>query len=101
MGGTGSQGKGVIDALLASTGTNRKIKMRTMTRNNSSQEAKALTARGVQVMSGSVGDARALLRFLDGVTHVFAVTFSDFEQGRELASGKQLLAKVIERTDSV
>ena len=100
MGGTGSQGKGVIDALLASTGTNRKIEIRTMTRNNSSLEAKALMARGVQVLSGSVGDERALARFMDGVTHVFAVTFSDFEQGRELASGK-LLAKVIERTDSV
>lgn len=97
LGGTGSQGKGAIDMLLSN---NNQVIIRTMTRNVSSPEAQALMQRGVEVMSGSVHNERDLTQLLQGATHVFAVTFSDFEQGRELKSG-QLLGKMISRTQSI
>jgi uncharacterized protein YbjT (DUF2867 family) len=78
IGGTGLQGGGVVDALLAQ-GT---FDVRVATRNPSSETAKALTARGVQVVKADVLEPASLGAFYDGAHGAFVVTnFWDPSQG--------------------
>jgi uncharacterized protein YbjT (DUF2867 family) len=82
LGGTGAQGGGVVDALLAA----RKFKVRVATRNPSSDAAKALTARGVEVMNADMLDPSSLQRFYEGAHGAFVVTnFGDPAQAHREA----------------
>lgn len=56
-GATGSQGGGVVDALLSET----KAKVRALTRNTSSSRAKALPA-GVDVLEADLADKASLVK---------------------------------------
>jgi len=56
VGGTGAQGGGVVDALLGA----RKFKVRVASRNPSSDAAKALTARGVEVVKADLLEPSSL-----------------------------------------
>ena len=78
LGGTGAQGGGVVDALLAA----RKFKVRVASRNPSSDAAKALTARGVEVVKADLLEPSSLKAFYDGAHGAFVVTnFWDLSQG--------------------
>jgi uncharacterized protein YbjT (DUF2867 family) len=81
VGGTGAQGGGVIDALLAA----RKFKVRTASRNPSGDAAKALTARGVEVVKADMLEPSSLKALYDGAHGAFLVTnFGDpAQRGRE------------------
>jgi uncharacterized protein YbjT (DUF2867 family) len=81
VGGTGAQGGGVVDALLAA----RKFKVRAASRNPSSDAAKALTARGVEVVKADMLEPSSLKALFDGADGAFLVTnFGDpAQRGRE------------------
>lgn len=70
VGGTGAQGGGVVDALLAA----REFKVRVASRNPSSDAAKALAARGVEVMKADLLEPSSLKAFYDGAHGAFVVT---------------------------
>ncbi len=78
LGGTGAQGGGVVDALLAA----RQFKVRVGTRNPSSDAAKALVARGVEVVQADLRDPSSLGFLYKGAHGAFVVTnFWDPTQG--------------------
>lgn len=78
LGGTGAQGGGVVDALLAARG----FKVRVATRNPSSDAAKALAARGVEIVKADMLDPSSLGAFYEGAHGAFVVTnFWDPAQG--------------------
>ena len=78
LGGTGAQGGGVVDALL-STG---KFRVRVASRHPTSAAAKALAARGVEVVMGDLLDPASLKPLYEGAYGAFVVTnFWDPSQG--------------------
>ncbi len=81
VGGTGAQGGGVVDALLGA----RKFKVRVASRNPSSGAAKALTARGVEVVKADLLEPSSLKALYHGARGAFLVTnFGDpAQRGRE------------------
>ena len=87
LGGTGAQGGGVVDALLAA----RAFKVRVATRDPSSDAAKALAARGVEVVKADLLEPSSLKAFYDGAYGAFVVSnFWDPGQGAregEVAAG--------------
>lgn len=70
LGATGSQGGSVIDALLPEG----KYTLRAVTRDPSSDKAKALAAKGVEVVKGDVNDPESLKKAFQGAWGVFSVT---------------------------
>lgn len=70
VGGTGAQGGGVVDALLAA-GT---YTVRVATRNPTSDSAKALAKRGVEVKKADLLDPSSLGAAFDGAYGAFVVT---------------------------
>jgi uncharacterized protein YbjT (DUF2867 family) len=70
VGGTGGQGGGVVDALLASG----KFTVRVATRNPVSGAAKALANRGVEVIKADLLDAASLRLPFEGAYGAFVVT---------------------------
>ena len=70
VGGTGAQGGGVVDALLA-TGN---FTVRVASRNPDSDSAKALARRGATVVKADLLDAASLRPFFEGAYGAFLVT---------------------------
>src|SRR5438105_9778017 len=70
VGGTGAQGGGVVDALLASG----QYAVRVVSRNAASKSAKALEKRGVRVVKGDLLEASSLRAAFEGAHGVFLVT---------------------------
>lgn len=90
VGATGSQGGGVVDALL----TRGRFAVRALTRDPGSEKAKALAARGVEVVEGDLEDRGSLERAFRGARGVFAVT-NFWEPGtgaREIELGRAAVA---------
>ena len=78
LGGTGAQGGGVVDALVAA----RKFKVRVGSRNPFSDAAKALTARGIEVVNADLLEPSSLKALFNGAHGAFLVTnFGDPAQG--------------------
>ena len=76
IGGTGRQGHGFIDHVQQS---NSLHKLKIITRYSHSNEAKALTARGVEVLNGSLFDESFLAYALKNVDVLYINTFSDHD----------------------
>src|SRR5262245_35704167 len=70
IGGTGMQGGGVVESLLA-TG---RYAVRAACRNPASEAAKALAQRGVDVVKGDLLDAGSLRAAFEGAYGAFLVT---------------------------
>ncbi len=87
VGATGARGGAAVDALLS-----RGHSVVAITRNPSSDAAKALTARGVDVRQGEYGDAASIVSASTGADSAFAVSTS-FEVGTqgEIEQGKTLV----------
>jgi uncharacterized protein YbjT (DUF2867 family) len=85
LGGTGLQGGGVVDALLG-TG---KFAVRVASRNPSSNAARALAARGVEVVKADLLDPGSLRPALGGAHGAFVVTnfWDPAQMPRETAIG--------------
>lgn len=69
-GATGNQGGAVVDALLDHAD---RWRVRALTRNPSGTAAKALAARGVEVVAGDMADGESLKQAVNGVYGVFGV----------------------------
>ena len=65
------QGGAVVDALLA---RGRRFRVRAVTRNAEGPAAKALAARGVEVVKGDLGDREGLAKIFLGAEGLFVVT---------------------------
>ncbi|KZP07180.1 NAD(P)-binding protein [Athelia psychrophila] len=93
FGATGTQGSSVVNALLQ----DRTFAPRAITRNPSSDAAKALAARGVEVVTGDLWDKESIRKAVAGCEAVFGVTdFGDpsIMQGNargEIIQGKLLI----------
>jgi uncharacterized protein YbjT (DUF2867 family) len=70
LGGTGLQGGSVVDALLGAG----KFAVRVVSRNPASDAARALTARGVEVVKADLLDPSSLRSALEGAHGAFVVT---------------------------
>jgi NmrA-like family len=70
VGSTGTQGRSVIEAALKEG----KYSIRGLTRNPNSPNAKALAARGVEMVSADLNDAQSLIKAFEGSTAIYAVT---------------------------
>jgi len=70
LGGTGQQGGAVVDALMGAG----KFAVRVASRNPASEAARALSARGVEVVKADLLDPRSLRSALEGAHGAFVVT---------------------------
>lgn len=70
IGATGAQGGSVVDAAIAAG----KYKVRAITRNTSSDKAKALIARGAEVASADLNNEESLIAAFAGSSAIYAVT---------------------------
>lgn len=77
-GATGQQGGAVAGALIS-----RGHHVRALTRNPDSDAARALAARGAEIVSGSLEDRESIVHAARGVDTVFAVT-TPYEKGTEV-----------------
>ncbi|XP_019619300.1 PREDICTED: nmrA-like family domain-containing protein 1 [Branchiostoma belcheri] len=86
FGATGSQGGSVANALLE----DQDFKVRAVTRNASSDKAKALQEKGAEVVVASMDDPSTLGPALQGVHGVFVVTnyWEHLDEEREVKQGK-------------
>ena len=72
VGATGSQGSGLCEAILSDPSPG--FACRAITRNPSSQAAKALAAKGVEVVAADLDDKASLIKAFAGAHGVFGVT---------------------------
>src|SRR5207249_9499264 len=86
VGGTGAQGGGVVDALLASG----QYAVRVASRNPASASAEALERRGVKVVKGDLLEPSSLRAAFDGAHGAFLVTnfWDPTQMPRETEIGK-------------
>ncbi len=73
VGATGAQGSGLVDAILGDPAGG--FGVRALTRNPDSDKAKALLARGVEVVAGDIDDEASVVSALQGAYGAFFVTF--------------------------
>ncbi len=80
VGATGTQGLSLINTVLADKSNTYKI--RGLTRNPDSDKAKALAARGVELVKADINDEHALVKAFEGSNAIFAITdfFEPFAQ---------------------
>lgn len=76
LGATGQQG-GAILRHFAAQGSDRKYKLRGITRNPQSQAAQDLQALGVEMVTGDLDSLPSLQAAFSGATHIFATTDSN------------------------
>src|SRR5258708_4927503 len=90
IGGTGLQGGGVVNALLAQG----EFKVRVATRNPASEAAQALAARGVEVVEADLLDPNSLVAAFKGAYGAFIVT-NFWEPGQGLREAEIGSAAVV------
>lgn len=74
FGATGQQGSSVVNNVLADTELSQKFKIRAITRDNTSEKAKQLQLKGVEVAQGDATDRASIETALTGVHTVFIMT---------------------------
>lgn len=79
FGATGQQGSSVINHVLADKELSQIYKLRAITRDVNSENAKQLTARGVEVVAGDSADKPSIERALKDVHTVFSMTAQAFD----------------------
>ena len=72
VGATGAQGGGLVEAILADADGG--FAVRALTRNPDSEKARALAARGVEVVAADLDDAESLVAAFEGAYGAFCVT---------------------------
>lgn len=90
LGATGAQGGGLVHAIL--NDKNGEFKARAITRNASSDKAKALANLGVEVVEADVDDKESLVKAFDGAYGAYCVTFfwEHFSPEKEKAHAKNM-----------
>ena len=74
LGATGTQGGGVISHFLSTPSLSSSYRLRGLTRNPSSGSAKALAAKGVEVVSADLNNPASLTAAFEGASYIFSVT---------------------------
>ncbi|KAJ4287573.1 hypothetical protein N0V90_012276 [Kalmusia sp. IMI 367209] len=106
VGATGAQGGSVARAFLKLDGW----KVRAITRNASSDNAKALASQGAEVVSANADDEASLVKAFEGATAIFAVTnfwehlftgSSPDESGTKEAEQAKKLARAASKTSTL
>lgn len=92
FGATGAQGGGLAHAILDDS--NSEFAVRAVTRDVNSDKAKALAAKGAEVVTGDVDDSESLKAALAGAYGAYFVTFfwSHFSPEKETAEAKSFAA---------
>jgi uncharacterized protein YbjT (DUF2867 family) len=92
VGATGAQGSGLARAVL--NDPTREFALRALTRDPSSQKARALAAAGAEVVTADVDDPESLKRAFAGAYGAFCVTFfwAHFSPERETAQAGNMAA---------
>ena len=87
IGATGQQGGAVLDALLS-----HGAPVRAVTRNPHAEKSRALTARGIEVVSADLDDHDSVRAAFDGAAAAFAMATHDGPRGteREIAHGRTI-----------
>src|SRR5271157_6343830 len=90
LGATGSQGGGLVRAIL--NDPNGGFAARALTRDVNSDKAKELAKLGAEVVSADVDDLESLKRAFDGAYGAFCVTFfwAHFSPEKELANATNM-----------
>lgn len=91
FGATGAQGGGLVNAILDDP--NSEFSVRAVTRDVNSDKAKALAAKGAELVVADIDDKAAILKSLEGAYGAFFVTFfwahfsaeKEFEEARNMA----------------
>ncbi|HEX4051869.1 MAG TPA: NmrA/HSCARG family protein [Steroidobacteraceae bacterium] len=96
VGATGSQGSGLIRAILEDPQGG--FRPRAITRDVNSDKAKALASQGVEVVAGDIDDEASMVRAFDGAYGAYCVTFfwGHFSPDRE-SKNAQTLANAAKR----
>ncbi|KAI9807446.1 MAG: hypothetical protein M1833_000191 [Piccolia ochrophora] len=92
FGATGAQGGSVIKSVLEDPETAAAYKIRAITRDPSKPSAQALTAKGVECVTGDSGSKDSLRDALKGASAVFAVTnyWETMDKNVEIEQGKNI-----------
>ena len=92
LGATGAQGGGLAHAIL--NDPSGEFSLRAITRNASSDKAKALSAAGAEVVSADMDDVESLKKAFDGAYGVYGVTnfWEHFSPQKETQQGKNIAA---------
>ncbi|CAK1367587.1 unnamed protein product [Cercospora beticola] len=92
VGATGTQGGSIIDNVLSRSELSAKYSLRGITRDPSSDKAKALSTKGVEVVKADLDDVESLKAAFSGAWGVFGVTdfWSLGSKAREIQQGKNI-----------
>jgi uncharacterized protein YbjT (DUF2867 family) len=90
LGSTGSQGSGLVSAILADP--NGGFAARAVTRDPSKDKAAAMAAKGAEVVKGDLDDVESLKKAFAGAYGVYAVTnfWEHFSGEKEIAQAKNI-----------
>ena len=90
LGSTGSQGSGLVSAIL--NDPNGGFDARAVTRDPSKDAAKAMAAKGAEVVAGNLDDVESLKKAFAGAHGVYAVTnfWEHFSGEKEIAQAKNI-----------
>ena len=90
VGSTGSQGGGLVNAILADT--NGEFAVRAITRDPNKDKAKALAAKGAEVVQADIDDVASLTKAFAGAHGVFGVTnfWEHFSGEKEIQQAKNI-----------
>ncbi len=90
LGATGSQGSGLVSAILADP--NGGFAARAVTRDTSKDKAKAMAAKGAEVVKADLDDVESLKKAFSGAYGVYAVTnfWEHFSGEKEVAQAKNI-----------
>jgi len=90
VGATGAQGGGLVEAILRSE--DEAFRPRALTRRTDSEKARALAARGVEVVAADLDDEASLWQAFRGAWGAFCVTsfWEHFSPEKELAQAKAM-----------
>ncbi|KAF9159543.1 hypothetical protein DFQ26_006416 [Actinomortierella ambigua] len=94
FGATGNQGGSVIDTFLSDPHLTSRYHLRAVTRDASRPAAKALQAKGAEVVEGDVDDTASLARVLNGAHIVFLTTMSIYDEQLRQREERQVRAVV-------
>ncbi|KAL1724142.1 hypothetical protein EV715DRAFT_244550 [Schizophyllum commune] len=92
FGATGKQGGSVVNSILADSVASSKFALRGVTRDVSKDSAKALAARGVEVVAADLNDKESLRKAIKGAYGVYAVTnfWDSMSEDKEITQGKNI-----------
>lgn len=93
FGATGQQGESVVDYVIDDSELSKQYTIRAVSRDATSEAARQLAAKGVEVVTANPNDASTLRPALKGAHTIFAMTFPDFSdvKNSEVRQGRAIV----------